>query len=193
MSRTLIKAARPQPAEERVRIESVLTQLGDKSFAWAALFFALINLIPAPPGANLLTAPPLLIVTAQMALGATHLRLPAFITRRTIPSRAVRQAVVRLRPLIAMVERVLRERHVFLFTPRNERLIGVALFAVAVALLIPLPLTGAFPAWATIITALGLLERDGAVTIAGLVAGAASIIVTVFVVGAVIAGVETLI
>jgi hypothetical protein len=193
MSRTLLKAARAKPAEERVRIESVLTELGDRSFAWAALFFALINLIPAPPGSTLITAPPLMLVTAQMALGAHHLRLPRFITRRSVPGRRIRQAVVRLRPLIRAVERILRRRRDWLFTPRNERLIGAALFAVSVALLIPLPLTGAFPAWATIITALGLLERDGTVTLVGLAAGAGAIAVTVGVVVAVIAGVETLI
>jgi hypothetical protein len=193
MSWTLLKAAKRRPEEQALCVGAVLSKLGDRSFAWAALFFGLLNLIPAPPGSTLLLAPPLLFITGQMALGARYLTLPDFFTRRRVPTESIRKAVIRMRPLFRFIERLLKPRHFWLFTARNERAIGVALFVVSVALLTPLPLTGAFPAWAIVITSLGLLERDGIATLVGLGVGAASVAVTVVVVGAVVAGVETLI
>jgi hypothetical protein len=193
MSWTLLKASRKRPEEKTLRVGDVLTKLGDRSFAWAALFFGLLNLIPAPPGTTLLLATPLLFITGQMAFGAHHLTLPTFFTRRRVPTESIRVAVLRLQPLFRWIERLLEPRHFWLFSARNERAIGAALFVIAAALVIPLPLTGAFPAWAIVITALGLLERDGAATLIGLGFGAASVAVTVAVVSALVIGVETLI
>jgi hypothetical protein len=193
MSRTLLKASKRPSEAETLCVGQVLTKLGDRSFAWAALFFGLLNLIPAPPGSTLFLAPPLLLITGQMALGAHHLTLPGFVTRRPVPADGVRRGLIKLRPLFRWIERLLKPRHYWLFSARNERAIGAALFVVSVALMTPLPLTGAFPAWAIVITCLGLLERDGIATLVGLGLGAASVAVTVLVVGAVITGVESLI
>lgn len=193
MSRRLLRASRRAPEQDGLSVGEVLSRLGDRSFAWAGLFFGLLNLIPAPPGSTLFLAPPLLLITGQMALGAHHLNLPAFVTRRRAPTEGIRRGLVKLRPVFRFIERLLKPRHYWLFSARNERAIGAALFVVSVALLTPLPLTGAFPAWAIVITCLGLLERDGIAALVGLGLGAASVAVTVVVVGAVIAGVESLI
>ena len=192
ISRTLIGAANRRRTEARVSVEEILSELGDRSFAWAMLVFALANMIPAPPGSTLLVALPLLFVTAQMALGAHHLRLPRFVRRRTVAREALKRSVVRLRPFLRPVERVLKARRAWMFTRRNERLIGVALFAVAVALYIPIPLSGGFPAFALVVSALALLERDGLVMVLALGLGAASIAVTVAVIAALVSGVELL-
>jgi len=192
ISRTLIGAANRRRETARVSVEEILSELGDRSFAWAALVFALANMVPAPPGSTLIMAAPLPIVTAQMALGAHHLHLPGFVRRRTVRRDALKRTIVRLGPLIRPVERVLRPRRAAMFTRRNERLIGLALFAVAVALYIPLPLSGGFPAFALVVSALALLERDGVVMMVGLGLGAASIAVTVAVIAALASGVELL-
>jgi hypothetical protein len=185
MSRTLLNAANRRRTPDSVSVEAVLTDLGDRSFAWAMLFFALLNLIPAPPGSTLLTAVPHLIITSQMALGYHHVRLPAFVTRRRVPRDGLRAIVIRLRPLIRPIERVIRPRWPGMFTRRNERIIGAMLFAVAAALFIPLPGSGAIPAFALLVSSLGLLERDWLVTAAGLVIGAISIVVTIAVLTAI--------
>lgn len=193
ITRTILSAARARRARNgEVTIASVLSELGDRSFAWATIVFALVNLIPAPPGSTLLLALPILLITGQMALGARHLALPGVVTRRRVPAQALRRAVIRLRPIIRHVERVLRPRRLWLFSPRNEQLIGIWMFLVALALYIPLPLSGALPAWALVITSVGLLERDGTVTLIGLAFGAVAVAVTAAVVTAVAAGVETL-
>jgi hypothetical protein len=193
ISRTILSAANGRrTADGTVTIASVMAELGDRSFAWAVIVFSMLNLIPAPPGSTLLLALPLLLITGQMALGARHLTLPDFVTRRRVPAQTLRRGVIKLRPIMRQIERVLRPRRLWLFGPRNEQLLGLWMFVVAVALYIPLPLSGAFPAWSLVVTSVGLLERDGTVTLIGVVLGAASVAVTAAVVAAVAAGVETL-
>jgi hypothetical protein len=100
--------------------------------------------------------------------------------------------VLRLQPVIRPIEKIVRTRHVWLFRPKNERIIGFLLLAVSLALFVPIPLSGFIPATALFITAFGLVERDGLVTLAGVVFGVISILITLVVGGMLWAGVYAL-
>src|SRR3546814_2513144 len=63
-----------------------------------------------PPGSNMITGVPLLLLTAQMVLGFSHVRLPDFIDRRPVPRRGFQRAVLRLRPVLRPLERIIRPR-----------------------------------------------------------------------------------
>ena len=54
------------------------------------LIFALVNLLPVPVGSNRITAIPVIVLTAQMALGDDQVRLPGVIARRGIGRRGSR-------------------------------------------------------------------------------------------------------
>jgi hypothetical protein len=170
----------------------LIGSLGDRSFGWCLVLFALVNLTPIPPGSTLITALPLIFVTAQMALGQRELRLPRFLSRRQISRRRFQKAVMRLRPLIRPIERVTRPRHAFLFTPRNEQLLGAFLVTVALALFLPIPLSAYLPAAALLVTGIGVVERDGLVTAAGIALGVIAIVVTVGVALAIVLGAREL-
>ena len=193
LSRRLVRAAGREPdSADAMTVEALLRTLGDRSLGWCMVLFALVNLLPMPLGGTMVTSLPLLVVTAQMALGARELRLPAAMMRREIARRRFQRLVMRLRPLMRPIERIIRPRHGWMFSRRNERLIGVALFAVAVALFLPFPLSGWLPAIALLVTGLGLVERDGLVAIAGLAIGLVSLVVTVAVGMALVLGVQGL-
>lgn len=140
----------------------------------------------------MVTSLPLLLLTGQMALGLRHVGLPAFIKRRRVPRNGVRRTVIRLRPLLRPIERVLRPRRLWLFQPPTERRIGALLFIVSLALFLPIPLSGYLPAIALLVTALGLVERDGTVTLIGMAIGVAAIIVTLVVLALLGAGVQAI-
>jgi hypothetical protein len=193
VSRVLMRAAgRPKDPDE-ISVGDMILGLGDRSFGWTMLLFALANMVPMPIGSTLITAIPLLIVTAQMALGYHHVRLPGFVTRRMVNRRGFQKVVLRFRPVIGPIERALRPRLPWLFRANAERLIGGALFAVAFALFLPMPGSGFIPATALLISSIGLIERDGYVLIAGLAVGAASIVITAIVTALLIAGAQALI
>ena len=192
MSRTLFRAARRRAKTDLVSIGELISGLGDRSFGWAILLFALLNLIPMPIGTNMITALPLVLLTGQMAAGFGHVRLPAFITRRGINRKGFQRVVLRLEPVIRPIEKIVRTRHVWLFRPKNEQLLGLLLLAVSLALFVPIPLSGFIPAIALFVTSFGVIERDGIVTLSGIVLGIISIIITLVVGGMLVVGAQAL-
>jgi hypothetical protein len=193
MSRHLMRAARNRAQAGTVTVGELIGELGDRSFGWAVLVFALVNLMPLPLGANMITSIPLLILTAQMATGAPSLRLPSFVMNRPFDRRGFQRAVLRVSPLVRPLERIIRPRTLWVFEPEAQRFVGVLLFAVALSLFAPIPFSGWLPAGALFLAGFGLIERDGAVLLAGLALGLLSIVVTLGVVVAIVAGLETVI
>jgi hypothetical protein len=192
VSRRLFRAAGRPADPDDTSIGTMILGLGDRSFGWTILLFSLVNMVPMPVGSTLITAIPLLLLTAQMALGLQHIALPDFIRRIRISRRRFKGVIVRLRPLFRPIERIVRPRLLWLFSRRNERIAGVMLFAVAAALFLPMPGSGFVPATALLISAIGLIERDGVVLIGGMVLGVISILVTAVVATALLAGLMAL-
>ena len=192
MSRTLFRAAGRRAKTESLYLGALIAGLGDRSFGWSILLFALVNLIPMPIGTNMITALPLILLTGQMAAGFDHVRLPKFITRRGINRRGFQRVVLRLEPVIRPIEKIVRTRQLWVFRPKNEQLIGLLLLAVSLALFVPIPLSGFIPAIALFVTSFGLVERDGIVTLAGIVLGVISIIITLAVGGMLVVGAQAL-
>ena len=178
MSRALLWAVCRYRTLDAVPLERILADQGQSSFGWSILLFAVVNLLPLPIGSNVVTALPLLLLTAQMALGFSHVRLPGFIARRRVPRRGFQRAVLRLRPLLRPIERVIRPRPPQLFSPQAERVIGALLFVVSAALFLPIPFSGMLSAFALLVSAMGLIERDGVVTLISLGLGAVALVVT---------------
>lgn len=174
-----------------MRVDALLTTLGDRSLGWCMALFAVINLVPMPLG-GMITGLPLLLLSAQMALGMRELRLPEALMRREVDCRRFQRVVMRIRPFMRPIERMLRPRYEGVFGPRNERLIGGAMFAVAFALFLPVPLSGWLPAASLVVTGFGLVERDGLVVLAGIGIGILSVIITAAVTVALFLGVQIL-
>jgi hypothetical protein len=198
LSRRLVRAAGGRSraggelSGDAMRVDELIGTLGDRSFGWCIVLFALVNLMPIPFGGTMITSLPLILVTVQMALGLRELRLPGALMRREIGRKGFQKAVMRLRPLMRPIERVVRPRHAALFTARNEQLLGIVLVAVAVSLFLPIPLSGYLPAAALLVVGIGLVERDGLVALAGMILGMVAVGVTVAVGLAVVLGAQHL-
>lgn len=192
LSRRLFRAAGPRTGAPDTTLGAVLAGLGDRSFGWLILIFALVNLLPMPIGGTLITAIPLMIVTLQMALGLHAVRLPGRLTRWPVNRKAFQKRVLWLGPVIRLIERVVRRRVEFVFAPQAERLLGIWLLCVSVVLFMPIPLSGYLPAFALFISGVGLVERDGLVTLVGAGLGLVAMAVTAGVVATVIMGAHSL-
>lgn len=179
LSRRLFRAAGPRGAPGDLTVGEVIAGLGDRSFGWMILLFSLVNLMPWPPGSTLILGIPLVLVTGQMALGLRAVRLPGFVTRRQVNRKTFQRVVLRLRPLIRPIERMVRPRLAYVFAPGPERALGAFLLCVSIALFLPIPLSAYGPAIALFVTGFGLVERDGVITLIGVALGVAAIVVTV--------------
>lgn len=177
-SYAILRAARDGAQGELLTFGDLIKELGDKSFGWAMLLASLVNLLPLPPGTTLLTAIPLMILCGQIAIGKPHVWVPQLFARHRFPREKLRRTVVRLYPLSRRLERVMKPRLPAAFNRTNERLFGGVFLLVSVALFIPLPLSGWFPAAALLMASLALIERDGLLLIAAAALGVASILVT---------------
>jgi hypothetical protein len=193
LSWSLLRAVGRYRDLEAVPLGRLLADQGQRSFAWAILLFAIVNLLPLPFGSNVVTALPLLLLTGQMAAGFSHVRLPGVITRRAVSRRGFQRVVLRLKPLLQPVEKVIRPRPPRLFDRDPERVIGVLLFIVSAALFLPIPFSGLTSATALLVTAMGLLERDGVVTLLGLGLGVIAVCVTLAAATALVIGANSLI
>jgi hypothetical protein len=192
LSMPILRTSRSQHRDGTLTLGSLLSALGGASFGWAIVVFALVALLPLPPGSTLLTALPLLMTTAQMMLGFDHVRLPGPVARIAIDPERLRRTVLGLRPVTRRLERVLRPRFAVLLSRRHDRIMGLVLFVISVALFLPVPLSAWFPAISLFVVGVGLVERDGLVVALGLGFGLASVMLTAAIVASVVMGAEAI-
>lgn len=185
----MFRVAGERTDADDISIAEVVAKLGDRSFGWVLLFFAVLSLLPIP-GGGMITAIPLFWVLGQMALGYAQIRLPVFISRRRVNRRTWQRLVLRMAPVIRPVERLLQPRMEHVFTHNNERMLGALQWWTAFALFLPVPLSGFVPAAALVVTGLGMVERDGKVVLLGVALGILSIIVTAVSIGLIFYGVH---
>jgi len=178
LSLPILRTSRSQHLAGTLTLGNLLSELGEASFGWAIVVFSLLTLLPLPPGATLITALPLLVTTGQMMLGYPYVKLPGRLARLSIEQEKLRRTVLRLRPVTRRLERVLTPRYSAFFARRNERPMGLLLFVIAFALFLPLPLSGWFPAISLFVVGVGLVERDGLISMLGLGFGVASVMLT---------------
>lgn len=179
LSRRLVRAAGRPHVIERMSVRELMDTLGDRSFGWCVIVFALLNLVPLPIGANMITSLPLILVTAQMTLGMERVRLPEAVMNRTFRRRSFQKLVLRLGPLMRPLERMTAPRLPMMFSPVHERLLGVFLLVVSLTLFLPVPVSTWLLAISLLISGIGLVERDGLITLAGVVFGCLAIAATV--------------
>ncbi len=179
LSRRLVRAASAcSPDSDQMSLGELVATLGDRSFGWCILVFTLLNFVPFPPGTDMILSLPVLMLTAQMVLGFDSVWLPGFVSRIRIGRRGFQKLVMRFGPMMRRIEKVIRPRHEWVFTAPAERMLGAFLFLVGIALFAPIPFSGYLTALTLCIASIGMIERDGLVTLAGAALGLVAIIVT---------------
>lgn len=165
-------------ADGDVSVAGIRDALGDRGFAALLVFFAALNLIPAPPGTTLVLGLPLIFLGAQMAYGSRRPWLPAFVARRSITAEQFRGLMGRIIPRLERLERFIRPRLWPFWRRRGDRVIGFIAVVMGVIVTLPIPLGNWLPAFAVVLYGLALSERDGVLfTLASLVSAAAFVVI----------------
>lgn len=152
----------------------LIAGLRDKAFSVLLFLFAAINVIPAIPGTSSLLGLPLVFLAGQR-LRNRPARLPRSLMRAPIPVDRFRRVLAWIIPHIEAIERYIRPRDGFALTPGATRLIDVWVMIISLSVLIPLPFTAIFPAFCLCLIALGRMERDGRLVIAGGILGVGAV------------------
>lgn len=176
---------------ETVTLREVMLLLHGRGYVLLVMLLSLPFCTPiALPGLSTPLGLIILIIGARLAAGAKPW-LPQRLLDTRLSPKVFAKVFALTRKLVLGFERLLRPRLLWVTgSPLLERLHAIPLVLCAVMLLLPLPipLSNVFPAWAILLIAGGLLERDGAFILAGYVA---TIIATAYFVVLAILGVET--
>lgn len=156
-----------------VTIGNVLEALHERGFGFVLLLFALPMALPlpVPPGINILLATPLLILTAQQALGRHTIWMPERLKRKTFARDKLCGVIDSALPLLKRIEALTRPRLGFITDGIFSNLIGILGLIMALTVCIPVPLTNTVPSMGIALMALGVIMRDGLAVIAGALIG----------------------
>ena len=176
----LLRAVRGESA--KVSVREIIDALDSRSFGLAVLLFALPSVVPMPPGVPTVVGIILLIVSIQMAFGREELWLPGLLSKREFDRKSLVGAFEGLAPRLAVIEKVMKPRLLFMTGRVGSILIGIIVLVMAVVLILPLPPGGNFPpALACAVLGMGLAQRDGALVLVGLVVSVVALIAVSFV------------
>lgn len=179
-------------SRERVSVQDLFAALGDRALAALLFVFAVPNAVPSPPGLSTVLGVPLLILSIQLLLGRKAW-LPGFIARRSMARADFEVLMARVLPWLERAEKLLRPRLSGLALPPMEYVLGFICLALAMILVLPIPLGNNPPALAIALLALGILERDGLWVLSGLCVTALSLTVVSGVVAAIAKAVSVLV
>lgn len=174
---------RQRSAERAVTLREVIVLLGGRAYTLLVLLLALPFITPIPlPGLSTPFGVAIAVIALRLSLGQRPL-LPKKLQRRELPPGFFEKVFLLAEKTLRFFEKFLRPRLTFLTdTPLLAQLHALLILLAALALLLPLPIpfTNSFPAWAIILAAAGLLERDGLFILAAYVAFAAGVLYFVF-------------
>ncbi len=171
MSSTLREVGATLPAES-IRIGELLERVGGQGMLLFCMIATVPFLLPVSiPGTSGPFGLMILLVGVGVALNRVPY-LPRWLLDRALPSERVARVFTSGARLFERIERLVRPRlPVLTQTVGLSRLNGCALALAGLLLTapLPIPLTNTVPAWAALLLALGIVERDGLALILGYV------------------------
>jgi hypothetical protein len=160
-------------------IGEALEAMGSTSIAFTILFLAIPALTPIPGPFGMVFGTALALVSLQIVAGGRKVWLPAIVRDRRVSSATLDLVVGHAVPVIARVEKVVRAGRLQAFTgPTVQALLGIPVFLLAVVIALPIPFGNILPVFSLVVLAVALMERDGLVTLIGLLLTLATIVAT---------------
>ncbi|MEM9276151.1 MAG: exopolysaccharide biosynthesis protein [Cyanobacteria bacterium P01_F01_bin.143] len=156
--------------DSQVTLEDILSLAGERIFGFLFVILALPSALPVPaPGYSVPFGIAMFVLACQLILGHQRPWLPAKMMKGSMKLETVQGFVSKGIPWLQRVEKLTKPRFAYLCTSLPGRiLLGSAIALMAISMMIPLPLTNTIPAIGIFVTAFGLLEDDGLISIFGL-------------------------
>lgn len=161
----------PKAASGAATLGDIVDRLDERGFGVMLLLLALPCTLPFVYVLPQIVALPMLALAAQLALGKRAPWFPERLRRRRFEIAAFRRVIARSEKYLGWVERFARPRLRPVTGRGGARLVGLLLLAPIISILTPLPATNTAPGIGVALAALGLIERDGALVILGLLVG----------------------
>jgi hypothetical protein len=156
-------------AKGKTKISELLEDFHENGLLLALILFSLPIAVPLPypPGFTTVLGTPLIILAVQMLRGYKRVQLPKKINDYQIKNSTLIMMSNKVVPTLKIIERYIKPRFGFAKSVYCEQFVGFVSLIASISIALPLPFTNAIPALGIAIMALGLLNRDGLVIIAG--------------------------
>ena len=145
----------------------VLDALDERAFGLVLLMLAVPCCIPFLYGVPQVVALPMLAVVFQIAQGREQPWMPKKLRARAVDVGTMRSVLARVARYIGWVERLAKPRLQGPTEGVGLRVVGAVMLIPVASILSPIPLSNTPPGIGVAVAAVGLLERDGVLTLAG--------------------------
>ena len=161
--------------DDLLSLRDLLAGLGRRAFGMLLFISTLPAFIPIPIG-GAISGPLVVLIGAQLMGGMRRPWLPKFLADRGPHRHALARFDRRISPLLAWLEKFIRPRLPAVLDHRVASMFtGLLLILLGLLLSLPIPLTNYLFGGLLLLFALALLERDGALMLAGWIAGVISV------------------
>ena len=173
---------------DKLHLGEIVEAFGERAFGAVMLLFAIVNMLPWPPGGTTLTGAPLLFLSAELAWGRDTLWLPNWLAHASVKRETFRTLSGRLMKIIRFSEALSRPRLYFLTGRLGQGLIGLACLMLSAVLVLPVFGGNLIPAVAIGFFSLGIMQRDGLAVLLGWVMTGVTVAVLILAWNLVLAG-----
>ncbi|WP_066529682.1 exopolysaccharide biosynthesis protein [Erythrobacter sp. CCH5-A1] len=157
--------------QDKVAIDDLLDEFGDRSFAPLMLILALVGITPvgAIPSVPTILGVCIAVIAAQMAWGREHVWLPKFVTRRGIKSKRLAKGKDKFDKVADVMDSIAKQRLKALASGPARRIVAglIVVLCLALPVLELVPFAAAAPFLAVAILSLAMMVRDGLVLLIG--------------------------
>ena len=162
---------------DNIRIDVLLKSIDSGGFVLLILIFAILLIIPTPPGVANIAGLIIMFFSFQMMMGFEEVWLPKFLAKKSISRKLLATIVEKSSIYLYKLERFTRKRLTFMDFPIAKRVIGLIIFFLATITLTPIIFANSVPGVAIALISFGFLNKDGLIVIIGFIIGFISIFV----------------
>jgi hypothetical protein len=155
----------------KVNLNSILELAGERTFGFLFVLLSFPSALPIPaPGYSVPFGILIFLLAVQLIVGAQSPWFPERFRKQSIELKQVQGVLKAGLPWLRRIEAISRPRLTSICTsPAGRITIGVFIALMAISMMIPIPGTNTLPAIGIFVTGFGLLDDDGAISLAGFV------------------------
>jgi hypothetical protein len=160
-----------EDAPQQVCLADILELAGERIFGFLFVILALPSALPIPaPGYSTPFGFLIFLLSVQLIYNSPNPWLPPKLRLYLFPVVKIQGILKVGLPWLKRLESLARPRLGFVCDQRlGLFVIGVMISLMAISMMIPIPGTNTLPAMGILVTGFGLLEKDGLISLAGLV------------------------
>ncbi|PSP14071.1 MAG: hypothetical protein BRC50_04975 [Cyanobacteria bacterium SW_11_48_12] len=157
--------------EPQVKLADILGLAGERIWGFLFVIISLPSALPVPaPGYSTPFGIVIFLLAVQLVVGSEQPWLPQRVRNYKLELEQAQRIVKKGIPWLRRIEAVARPRLDYVCASRPGRIvIGAIIALMSLSMMIAIPGTNTLPAIGVFVTGFGLLEEDGAISLAGLV------------------------